>query len=279
MERFMTSLETAMYVLKLLDQRRRVLRVGEVSRELGLQKSTVSRLLRTMSEHELLERERDGQGYVAGPRGLVLADLHLASYTVLERVGVAIDALVGEFQFVGYVGVLSGTDIVILRLTHGQYPLRLVRDVGARVPAWRTAVGRALLARRSDTEALALLEADPNGRPDRSSVRAALEIIRRLGTASIESAVIPGIAAIGAAVFDPIRKEALGFALSFPLSATDEATRQLMAQRLRVEASLIGKRLGDPFWISFEPTAEIIDIHDGSKSARRRSPQRRKASA
>ena len=74
----MNSLEAAMRILKLLDKRRRVLRVGEISRALSLQKSTVSRLLRTLSEHEFLERERDGQGYTVGRRVLALSDLYLA---------------------------------------------------------------------------------------------------------------------------------------------------------------------------------------------------------
>jgi DNA-binding IclR family transcriptional regulator len=236
----MNSLEAAMRVLKLLDKRRPVLRVGEISRALSLQKSTVSRLLRTLSEHEFLERERGGQGYVVGRRALVLSDLYLSGRTLLDRVDAAVDALVEEFGFVGYAGVLSGSDIVVLRLKSGRYPLRFVQDVGQRVPAERTAIGRALMARQADA---------PRG--SRAFLGEELARIRRNGWADIESAVIPGIAAVGAAVGDPGRGEALGFALSFPMTATDELLRARMARRVRDEALGIGKRLGDPFWVNF----------------------------
>jgi DNA-binding IclR family transcriptional regulator len=234
------SLEAAMRVLKLLDKRRPVLRVGEISRALSLQKSTVSRLLRTLSEHEFLEREREGQGYTVGRRSLVLSDLYLAGHSLLDRVDAVLDALVDEFGFVGYAGVLLGPDIVVLRLKPGRYPLRFVQDVGQRVAAERTAIGRALLARQPDA-----------ARGNRGSLSEELARIRRNGWAAIESAVIPGIAAIGAAVGDPGRGEALGFALSFPVTATDELLRARMARRVRDEALAIGKRLGDPFWAGF----------------------------
>jgi DNA-binding IclR family transcriptional regulator len=236
----MNSLEAAMRVLKLLDKRRPVLRVGEISRALSLQKSTVSRLLRTLSEHDFLEREREGQGYTVGRRALALSDLYLAGLALLDRVDVAIDALVEEFGFVGYAGVLSGADIVVLRLRSGRYPLRFVQDVGQRVPAERTAIGRALLARRPDA-----------ARGNRATLNEELARIRRNGWAAIESAIIPGIAAVGAAVGDPARNEALGFALSFPMTATDDLLRARMARRVRDEALAIGKRLGDPFWADF----------------------------
>jgi DNA-binding IclR family transcriptional regulator len=176
----MNSLEAAMRVLKLLDKRRPVLRVGEISRALSLQKSTVSRLLRTLSEHEFLEREKEGPGYTVGRRSLVLSDLYLAAHSLLDRVDATIDVLVEEFGFVGYAGVLSGADIVVLRLKSGRYPLRFVQDVGQRVPAERTAIGRALLARQPD-----------KARGNRAALVEELAKIRRDGWAAIESAIIP----------------------------------------------------------------------------------------
>jgi DNA-binding IclR family transcriptional regulator len=272
----MNSLEAAMRVLKLADHSRPVLRVGEVSRELGLQKSTVSRLLRTMSEHELIERESDGQGYVAGRRALMLANLYLSAHTLLDLVDTAVDALVEEFEFVGYAGALSGSDIVILRLKHGRYPLRLVREVGTRVPAWRTAIGQALLARKPDAEASSLIKAR-DGASDRKAVRAQLDAIRRTGVTSLVSAIVPGIAATGAAVSDPGRNEALGFALSYPVGATDEGMRELIARRVREEAQRIGTRLGDPFWVGLNAKAGVFEIRDRRQAGQQRPSRRLEA--
>jgi DNA-binding IclR family transcriptional regulator len=253
----MNSLEAAMRVLELLDKRRPVLRVGEISRALSLQKSTVSRLLRTLSEHDFLEREREGQGYTVGRRALVLSDLYIAGHSLLDRIDAVLDALVEEFGFVGYAGVLSGADIVVLRLKSGRYPLRFVQDVGQRVPAERTAIGRALLARQHDAEALALVGQHSQPRAARAALIEELARIRRKGWAAIDSAIIPGIAAVGAAVGDPARNQALGFALSFPLTATNELLRARMGRAVRDAALGIGKRLGDPIWVGIGAADKI----------------------
>jgi DNA-binding IclR family transcriptional regulator len=271
----MNSLEAAMRILRLADRTSPVLRVGEVSRELGLQKSTVSRLLRTLCEHELVEREHDGQGYVAGRRSLVLADLYLAAHTLLDRVESAIDALVAEFGFVGYIGALSGPDIVILRVKHGSYPLRLVQEVGKRMPATSTALGLALLARKSDAEVAELLRA-AGARPEPARLAERLGEIRRDGTASISSAIIPGIAAIGAALGEANGTEALGFALSYPVSATDPKLQDRMTIRVREEGMRIGRRIGDPHWAAFDRGADIVEMR-ASGSAEPRKARRRKA--
>jgi DNA-binding IclR family transcriptional regulator len=273
----MNSLEAAMRVLKLLDKRRPVLRVGEISRELSLQKSTVSRLLRTLSEHEFLERESEGQGYTVGRHPLVLSDLYLAGHTLLERIDAVLDTLVDEFGFVGYAGVLSGGDIVVLRLKYGRYPLRFVQDVGQRIPAERTAIGRALLARKPDAEASALI-AQPGSRAARATLLEELARIRRKGWAAIESAIIPGIAAAGAAVGDPARNEALGFALSFPMTASDELLRGRMARTVRDEARRLGQQLGDPFWAGLKASGEIA-VAQGSRTGPRRARKAQRAIA
>jgi DNA-binding IclR family transcriptional regulator len=231
-----------------------------------------------MSEHELIERERDGQGYVAGRRALVLADLYLSAHTLLDLVAEAIDALVDEFTFVGYAAALSGPDIVILRVKHGRYPLRLVQEVGKRLPAWLTAIGRSLIARRPDGEISTLVEAGPDT-PKPAAVLAEIGKIRRAGIAFAESAIIPGIGAIGASVGDSSGNEALGFSLSYPLSATDKHTRDLMVERVREEGRRIGARLGDPFWSAIDPAAHIIDIDRKRPPGGRRSSLRQKATA
>lgn len=274
----MNSLEAAMRVLKLLDKRRPVLRVGEISRELSLQKSTVSRLLRTLNEHEFLEREREGQGFTVGRRSLVLSDLYVVGHSLLSRIDAALDALVDEFGFVGYAGVLSGADIVVLRIKYGRYPLRLVQDVGQRIPAERTAIGRALLARKRNAEAIALIGQHGRARAARATILQELARIRRMGWAAIESAIIPGIAAIGAAVGDPACNEALGFALSFPMTAADELLRERMARTVRDEARSIGERLGDAFWADIRASGEI-DVAQASRTGQRRSRKPQRATA
>lgn len=242
----MSSLENGLRILALLSPQRPVLRVGEVCRELDIPKSSVSRLMKALGDHGLLEKGGDEAGYVVGRRALVLSDLYLARHSLLGSIETAVAELVAEFGFVGYIGAPAGRDIVILRRKHGSYPLRLVQEVGQRLSPHLTAIGRALVARRPQAQAVATLTG--GGMPESDALEALSEI-RRSGVARVTSAIIPGISAIGAAVADPARGEVMGFSLSFPLSAADERLRARMAARVREEARAIGLRLGDAFWI------------------------------
>jgi IclR family transcriptional regulator, KDG regulon repressor len=264
MEHLVSSLENGLEILSLLSKDRPVLRVGEVCRELGMPKSTVSRLLKTMSEYGLLERGGQDLGYSAGRRALMLADLYLTDRSLLDLIDVATDTLIAEFQFAAYSAILSGPDLIILRVKHGTYPLRLVQDLGTRMPAYSTAIGRALLARKSDDDALALIEQRAEGPLDQAVTLKELAKVRKLGVASTSSAVIPGIAALGVAISNPSKDEMLGFSISFPAMAADNTLQAAMTRRIREEAHSIGARLGDPYWsadaLELSPTPTIPQV-------------------
>jgi DNA-binding IclR family transcriptional regulator len=260
----MSSLTNAMRILSLLSKERPVLRVGEVCRDLDLPKSSVSRLLKELSEFGIVEREAGEFGYGAGRMALTLAETYMSRHTLLDQVEIAIAALANEFGFVGYIAVQSGPDIVIVQVKHGAYPLRLVQAVGERIPAFRTAIGRALLARTDDAEAVELVRSGADAPVFQKDILTELGIVRRTGISLISDWVIPGIAAIGAAVSDPAKGEQLGFSISYPVSATDDLLRERMAQRVREVAQAIGIREGDQFWTSFGSTELVEPINDAS---------------
>ncbi|MBS7701099.1 MULTISPECIES: IclR family transcriptional regulator [unclassified Chelatococcus] len=245
----MSSLDNALRILSLLNAQSPVLRVGEVARQVGLPKTSVSRLLKAMGESGLLERESGSFGYIAGPRALVLGELYLAQHgllAVMERVS---DKLTDEFGFVGYISKLEKDGLFIVRRKHGSYPLRLIRDVGQHAPAFQTASGRALLAHLPEARALELVAADPvwMGRSD--EVRRILAEIRERGVSLAISTGTPGVAATAAAVSHANQGEMFAFSISYPIAATNEAMRLEMARRVWEEAQALGRSYGDPLWV------------------------------
>src|ERR1700761_5990487 len=117
----MSSLESALQILDLLGPDRPVLRVGEVCRLLDIPKSSVSRLLRTLADAEMLDRAEDG-GYRAGPGSARLATLYHARHGMREAVTAALDGLVERFGFTGFVSALAGSSIVLLHVRQGSHP-------------------------------------------------------------------------------------------------------------------------------------------------------------
>lgn len=248
----MSSLETGLRILSLLSEQRPILRVGEVCRELDLPKASVSRLLKTLSEAGLLERDERDQSYATGGRALELAGLYLARHNLLDLIRPAVDALVREFGFTGHAGIVAGPERVLLVAQQGTYALQHTGSVAERKPAFDSIIGRAILARLDDAQALAQLElgAERGLRSQMTDdeVKAELAGIRERRIARSSSLITPGISSIGASVADPGRNEVMGFCLSFPTIAANTSVQDRIAARVASHAKAIGVRMRDSWW-------------------------------
>jgi len=269
----MSSLATGLRLLQRLSPEQPFLRVSEVAQTLALPKSTVSRLLKALATSGLLEREEAGRGYRCGPLALHLGNLYLAQHSLLDLVDDALLALVERFAVTGYAGVLNGTEIVLLRVRQGRAPLRIVYEVGGRVPAHVTAIGMALLARLDDARISklygpTLVYAPMAARIPVGRFLKEIELVRRRGWAASLGTTHAGIGAIGAAVASPNEHQPIGFSLSFPLIDADRARQQEIAAAVTQSAGAIGARIGDAFWQAHEP-ANGAGVAGQARRARR----------
>jgi DNA-binding IclR family transcriptional regulator len=159
--------------------------------------------------------------------------------------------------------VLNGTEIVLLRVRQGRAPLRIVYEVGGRVPAHVTAIGMALLARLSDARVTGLyggtlVYAPMATRTPIGRFLKELDLVRRRGWGASLGTTHAGIGAIGAAVASPSEHQPIGFSLSFPLIDIDRARRQEIAAAVTASAGAIGARIGDPFWQAHAPASGTV---------------------
>ncbi len=249
----MSALTTAIDILHCFSPETPELRVSEVARRLSVPKSTVSRLLKKMLHQGLVEQDAKNRRYRPGPLAFRLGTLYQAHLQILDLADAAVEVLVEEFGLTGYVGILDGTDVVVLRARQGSYPVRFVVDPGYRGPAFATAIGKALLARLDDDMLCALLP--PVLTYDATDLSLAredllldLEETREQGwTESIERIVF-GFGAVGAAVGMADGQQAVAFCLSYPTKAEFEEQRDRMVERIVQCADSIGRRCGDPYW-------------------------------
>lgn len=229
----MSSLDSAIRILQSLTAQKPVLRVSDVSAELDLPKSTVSRLLKTLSDGGLLERDEGSRHYSAGPLLLQLGGLYVSRRSVLDLVDRVLAKLVETFGFTGYAGILDGTDVIVLRQWQGSHPLRFILDVGSRIPAVQTALGMALLSEMEDRQIAKLLGSSSNGAAPLDAIKAGIEQCRRHEWVEVPCESAPGITAIGALIrSDADRQPSISLSLSFPDHAADRARRDEMAAQL-----------------------------------------------
>ncbi len=185
-----------------------------------------------------------------------LGNLYQRHLKVLDLIDAALKELVEESGLTGYVGVLNGTDVVIIQVRQGTYPVRLVLEKGYRVPAFVTAIGLALLARLTDEELRRMHPAElrydeTDLTSDIETLLADVRRVRETGFAAVSGTTFVGFGAVGVAVQGRAEMQPMAFSLSFPQMALSQADRDAMARRLVETCRQIGIQTGDEYWSRF----------------------------
>ncbi len=145
-------LEKAISLLSRFDGNRPEWGVTELSNELRINKSTVSKIISTFENHGLLTKNSETRKYRLGLRLFELGSL-VASQLDLQKEALAcmeeLSRLVGETI---HLVVMNDFDIIYINKVESPGSLRIGTRVGGRLPAHCTGVGKILLAALSPEE-------------------------------------------------------------------------------------------------------------------------------
>lgn len=221
------------------------LTTAELVERLGLSRPTVYRILRALMDEDFVRQVAAGR-YAVGPAFLVIGgssyrglrhDLRPFMKDLSNELGETIDLAVldsGEALFVDQYVAVQG--------------LRVVAHMGARLPLYCTASGKALLAELSPGEAErelpeTLQAYTPSTGTDRTALLRELEEVRRTGVAYDHEEYVMGVCAVATPVRDAVG--AVG-ALTVEVPATrfsgreDTLTRAVLRQRDLAHRALVG---------------------------------------
>lgn len=141
---FMTSLARGLHVIRAFAGIDRRMTIADVSRVTGLTRAVVRRCLYTL--RELGYADCDGRAFFLQPKVLSLgyaylttAPLPIASQPILEEVSAQLDETCST-------AVLDEDSVVFVARSKTRHILSITLGIGSRVPAYCTALGRALLA-------------------------------------------------------------------------------------------------------------------------------------
>ncbi|EAQ02161.1 transcriptional regulatory protein [Pseudooceanicola batsensis HTCC2597] len=254
----MSSLQNALDILSLFAVDRPSIGVSEAAAEIAKPKSSVSRLMKTMAEAGLLERDRASRAYVPGVLAFQLGNLYHSNLNIKTLVDDMVRELVEKTGLTFYVGVLSGQDIVLTDVFQGSYPIRLVLPKGARMPAHVTGIGLSLLSRLDDAERQALYttqvdHAETNVSLSPAEVNKRAETVRDLGYAAVDGSAHRGFSSFAVAVSSPSEQQSIGFSLSYPSEFAEAHEIEAIAQTILASAREVGRRVGDPYWTKRAP--------------------------
>lgn len=246
----LSSVRNAARLLKEFSPGTRELGVTELARRLGIGKSTAHRLLHTLAEERLLERDPDTGSYrlglamyELGASAAMNTNLHEASTPVMDDLRNATRETV-------QVAVLDGREVVYVERRESPHTLRLFGRIGHRNDAHCTSTGKVLLAALSpeELEAVMLEWELPRQTPytitDPQVLLAQLDEVRRRGWASQFNETEMGAGAVAAPIRNGLGHVVASLSVAGPTQRLQGDSLQRMS-RLTVEAALaISRRLG-----------------------------------
>lgn len=253
----MSSLEKALAILDLYSSQVAEVGVSEAARQIKIPKSSASRLMAAMAQQGMLEMEATTRRYRPGFLAFRLGSLYQSHTSLVDLADQSVGELAERFGITGYVSLLDETNVIVLRMRHGQSPMRtIISEPGSREVAFNTAAGRALLARADEATVASLVtshfQSAGNRRVRAMEFMKILEKVRSRGWADADH-YDGQIGAIAAAVVpDDTKVRPVALSLSFPKASVDHArqTRMIadlgrcvcaLSQRFSDDARAVGK--------------------------------------
>ena len=241
------ALRRAQEVLDILARAREPVRVAALLDATGLSRSTLYLMLDSLQRQAWVEKR--GDGYLIGVKLFELGNAYVRhdGYQSIFRALAA--AFVATHDEVVQLATLDGADVVYIAREDSRRPVRLVSDLGSRLPAHCSALGKALLATLPQADLIALLPErlaalTPRTITRRAALLRELEGVRETGQASEFEESAAGLACFAAYVGQTAYGKRLAVSTSIPTGRVDPKREKRIRLAISRMALQIGARLG-----------------------------------
>lgn len=224
--------------------------LGVISQSLGMNKSTVYRFLTTLESFGYVVQDQETGRYALGSRIVWLA------YQFLDRLDIRtiarpyLEQLVEETRETVHLAILDNFEVVYIDKVDGHQPVKMASQVGNRMSAHSTGLGKALLAQEDESQwpvyvySKGLPACTPNTITNPEKLYDHLRDIRARGYAIDDSENEDGIRCVAVPVRDHTGKTIAAISISgWSLTMTPDRDGQL-AVLAQQTANSLSERLG-----------------------------------
>jgi len=241
----------------------RALALDDLTMRTGLPRSTVYRLAEQLRDVGWIERV--SAGYRIGLRLFEVGGLAADAARLRSQAGTWLYQAQQQCAQTVHLGILDGDEVVYIDKV-GPARSDVPTRIGGRLPAHRTAIGRALLSAQPDEvwEPILAAAESVTTRAGAPSLQSILQTARRTGIATDFGDSITGLACVAA----PIRTAsgvAGAISITGPVS-TNRATLQSYARIAKLTAESIAERLIPAVPASRGANRGPVDLQDPTRS-------------
>lgn len=140
------SVERALKILELFDEHTTELKITEISGKMGLHKSTVHSLLKTLQEYSYIDQNPEDGKYRLGLKLAERGNLVIHNMDIRKTARKYLLDLSAKTGQTVHLGILDGSEGVYIDKVEGEQSLIRYSRIGRRLPLHSTAIGKVLLA-------------------------------------------------------------------------------------------------------------------------------------
>jgi len=222
--------------------------LAELSSLIEMPKSSTHRYLATLQELDLAER-KEGDRFCLGTKVIELAGSFLAHSDLRNESQMILNELAEKTGETVHLAVPSGTEVVYIAKVESRYALGMFSHIGARLPMYCTALGKAILAFSNDVHFKSVVEGPllprtPNSIISAEALETELALTRSRGYAIDNEENEIGICCVGAPVFDYTATPIAAISISVPRQRMDEEGYTSLGLLVHEAAQMVSRRKG-----------------------------------
>ncbi|MEW9670113.1 IclR family transcriptional regulator [Ammoniphilus sp. 3BR4] len=244
------AVERALKILDLFDEHETELKITDISERMGLHKSTVHSLLKTLQVHGYIDQNAENGKYKLGMKlfergNFVLQGLdirHIAKKYLLD-----LSTKTGQTT---HLVLLDGKEGVYIDKVEGPQAVILYSRIGRRIPVHSSAVGKALVAFSREDEVQRILKnyvyVSHTDRTISSEQEFLNELVnvRKAGHAVDMEENEPGVRCVAVPIFDHKGQPAAAISMSTLISRVNDEKLQEYVSMLKKAAKDMSAEMG-----------------------------------
>jgi DNA-binding IclR family transcriptional regulator len=258
------ALSRGMAVLGQFSRQDRELSGAEIARRLKLPRASVFRMLQTFEQLGFVERVGEGSDYKLSVGVLRLGFEYIASMELTEHGRPLLDALRDSTGYSAHIVVRDQCEVVFVAKATGRSAQFHAVQVGARLPAHATVLGRVLLGGQSmanlaalyqDTELVAKTPATPT---TLKALKALVDADALRGWGISQSGYESGICTLAAPVFNEVREVVAAVSITVPAQKIPPDTAKLLAAQVCDAALQLTARIShQAYFVAPQPAQRL----------------------
>ena len=242
------SLDRALRVLEALASSKNGLSLSDLSRNLGLPRSSTHCLLITLERQRYILRNEKSGRYLFGMKLFSLANMAMNGLSLRKEASPNLRALMKATGLTVHMAILEQNEAVIIEKVESPYQLRLGTWVGKRMGVHCTAVGKALISHWPEQEIDRLIKHglpryNENTIVSPKKLKSTLQQVRELGYSVDDEEDTIGSRCVGAPIFDQTDRVVASISVAGFAAQINSQTFYALTDKVKKGAATISQKL------------------------------------